>query len=207
MTRGYARLPERNHNDAGCSKSWITAQYTVYGPDYELETCRYKLPPFVRRFLSRENGRTWVRRKSNDMRRARDRDAQETPASLAAKKDFLDLCGLYTKPTTTTQSSDPLYEDNVLTLDLGVVQATAVKNLPPNPLILTPTSIQVSTADVNLQNDVDRLQRAVQRAYGPRHRTALEDASTATDARQEIFATTTAFQAADARPYFDVLVD
>ena len=209
MMEGYAPHPDRDHTTAGCSKSWITAQYTVYGPDYELETRhhrRYKLPPFVQRFLTFEAGRSWVRfmrNKSHDMREARDRDAQETPASLAAKQAFLDLCGQYTRQTTTTQDSDPPHEDNVLTLDLGVVQATAVKNLPPNPLILTPTSVQEVTANENLQDDVNQLQRT----HGPRLRTALGNDFTATDARQELFATTTALQAADARPYFDVLFD
>ena len=98
-------------------------------------------------------------------------------------------------------------EGDELTQGLSVVQATAVKNLPPNPLILTPTYIQEVTADENLQNDVDRLRRAAQHAHGPRLRTALGNDFTATDAHQEIFATTTALQAADARPYFDVLFD
>jgi hypothetical protein len=213
MTEGYAPHPERDHTTAGCPKSWITAQYTVYGPDYELETRhhrRYKLPPFVQRFLTFEVGRSWVRfmrNKSHDVQEARDRDAQETPASLADKQAFLDLCGQYTRQTTTTQDSDLHHEDNILTLDLGVVQATAVKNLPPNPLILTPTSVQEVTADENLQDDVDQLQRATQHAHGPRLRTALGNDFTATDARQEIFATTNALQTADARPYFDVLFD
>ena len=140
------------------------------------------------------------------MRRARDRDSQETPASLAARKAFLDLCDQHTKPTT-SPSSVPLYEDNELAQDLVVVQATAVKNLPPNPLILTPTYIQEVTADENLQNDVDRLHRAIQRTHGPWYLTALGGASTATDDRQEIFATTTALQATDSRSYRDVVGD
>ena len=138
MMEGYAPHPERDHTTTGCSKSWITAQYTVYGPDYELKSHLHHPPPFVRSFLRSPRGRAWatfMRNKSHDVQEARVRNAQETPASLAAKQAFLDLCGQYTRPTTTTQDSDPPHEDNILTLDLGVVQATAVKNLPPNPLI------------------------------------------------------------------------
>ena len=113
MMEGYAPHPDRDHTTAGCSKSWITAQYTVYGPDYEFETRhhrRHKLPPFVQRFLTFEAGRSWVRfmrNKSHDVQEARDRDAQETPASLAAKQAFLDLCGQYTRHTTTSTRTTP----------------------------------------------------------------------------------------------------
>ena len=125
-----------------------------------------------------------------------------TPAALAAKQAFIDLCDQYTRPTTTTRDSDLPREDHLLPLDLGVVQATAVKNLPPNPLILTPTSVHGVTANENFQDDIDRLQQT----HGPRLSTALENDFTATDARQENFATTTA-PTADARPYFDILFD
>ena len=123
-----------------------------------------------------------------------------TPAALAAKQSFIDLCDQYTRPTTTTQDSD--LPRDLQPLDLSVVHATAVKNLPPNPLILTPTSVHGVTANENFQDDIDRLQQA----HGPRLRTALEDDVAATDARQENFATTTA-PPADTRPYFDILFD
>ena len=209
MMKGYAHLADiKEHTTVECAKSWITAQYTVYGPDYDLKSHLHRLgqhgskPPFVQRFLSHGRGKKWASfaRRNSGVERSPRTDIHMTPAALAAKQAFIDLCDQYTRPTTTTQDSD--LPRDLQPLDLSVVHATAVKNLPPNPLILTPTSVHGVTANENFQDDIDRLQHT----HGPRLRTALEDDFTATDARQENFATTTA-PPADARPYFDILFD
>ena len=205
----YCRESSRDHQGnithtiVKCGKLWLN---TYLAKSNGAMPPRYKTPKFVTDYLATGQGRKWFRNYTRQ--RTHIHEAPTTPDSLAARKAFLDLCDQHTKPTT-SPSSVPLYEGNELTQDFVVVQATAVKDLSKKPRISTPTPafLKWMSTDVNLQNDVDRLHRAIQRTHGPRYLTALGGASTATDDRQEIFATTTALQATDSRSYRDVIVD
>jgi hypothetical protein len=191
------------HTIVKCGKLWLNIYLTKSNGAMPP---RSKTPQFVTNFLATARGRKWIR---NYTRRGTHAyETLMTPDSLAARKAFLDLCDQHTKPTT-SPSSVPLYEGNELAQDLVVVQATAVKDLPKKPRISVPTPafLKWMSTDVNLQNDMDRLHRSIQRTHGPRYLTALGGASTATDDRQEIFATTTALQATDSRSYRDVIGD